>query len=214
MDHEGKAILGSLAGILSYMVLLVVSIGDVMRNYEAMVHISPLHVSFLITLALVIFWFLPISIFVHRNAQMANMKKTAFISKRLIFFFVLFALMGTVSVVAELFDKPSNTEADYYASINQAIKDQDFYTARVSKGQITLYDKNNLIVETMSFDFYGRSMPLVTIRKEFGNLYFVTAGSVDDEYGVVFMNDSANNLDGITSLERLGGNAFLYSTRS
>ena len=58
MDHEGKAILGSLAGILSYMVLLVVSIGDVMRNYEAMVHISPLHVSFLITLALVIFWFL------------------------------------------------------------------------------------------------------------------------------------------------------------
>ena len=122
--------------------------------------------------------------------------------------------MGTVSVVAELFDKPSNTEADYYASINQAIKDQDFYTARVGEGQITLYDKNNLIVETMSFDFYGRSMPLVTIRKEFGNLYFVTAGSVDDEYGVVFMNDSANNLDGITSLERLGGNAFLYSTRS
>lgn len=55
---------------------------------------------------------------------------------------------------------------------------------------------------------------LVTIRKEFGNLYFVTAGSVDDEYGVVFINDSANDLDGIMSLERIGGNAFLYSTRS
>ena len=103
MDHEGKVILGSLAGILSYMVLLVISIRDVMRNYEAMVHISPLHVSFLITLALVIFWFLPISIFVHRNAQMANMKKTAFISKRLIFFFVLFALMGGISILQELF---------------------------------------------------------------------------------------------------------------
>ena len=103
MDHEGKAILGSLAGILSYMVLLVVSIGDVMRNYEAMVHISPLHVSFLITLALVIFWFLPISIFVHRNAQMANMKKTAFISKGLMFFFILFALMSGFSILQELF---------------------------------------------------------------------------------------------------------------
>jgi hypothetical protein len=94
------------------------------------------------------------------------------------------------------------------------IKDQDFYTARVSEGEISLYDKNNIIIETMGFDFYDRSIPLVTIRKEFGNLYFVTAGSVDDEYGVVFMNDNANNLDGIMSLERVGGNAFLYSTRS
>lgn len=114
----------------------------------------------------------------------------------------------------KIFDKPNSAEIEYYTSINRMIKDQDFYTARVSEGQITLYDKNNIIVETMGFDFYDRSIPLVTIRKEFGNLYFVTAGSVDDEYGVVFMNDSANNLDGIMSLERLGGNAFLYSTRS
>ena len=213
MDHEGKVILGSLAGILSYMILLVISITDAMRNYDAMAHISPLHVSFLITLALVIFWFLPISIFVHRNAQMANMKKTAFVSKKLIIFFVLFALMGTVSVVAELFDKPSNKETDYYTSINQTIKDQDFYIARVSDSEISLYDKNNIIVETIGFDFYDRSIPLVYIRKEHGNLYFVTAGSVDDEYGVVFMNDSTNNLDGIISLERIGGNSYLYSTR-
>ncbi|MBQ5671196.1 MAG: hypothetical protein IIV43_02425, partial [Oscillospiraceae bacterium] len=68
MDHKEKAVLGSLAGILSYMVLLVISIMDFMRNYETITHISPLHVSFLILLALVIFWFLPISIFVHRNA--------------------------------------------------------------------------------------------------------------------------------------------------
>ncbi len=103
MDHEEKVILGSLAGILSYMVLLVISIMDVMRNYEAMAHISPLHVSFLTLLALVIFWYLPISIFVHRNAQKANMKKTAFISKRLIFFFALFACMGGLAILAELF---------------------------------------------------------------------------------------------------------------
>lgn len=114
----------------------------------------------------------------------------------------------------KIFDKPSSAEIEYYTSINRMIKDQDFYTARVGEGQITLYDKNNIIVETMGFDFYDCSIPLVTIRKEFGNLYFVTAGSVDDEYGVVFMNDSANNLDGIMSLERVGGNAFLYSTRS
>ena len=114
----------------------------------------------------------------------------------------------------KIFDKPNSAEIEYYTSINRMIKDQDFYTARVSKGQITLYDKNNIIVETMGFDFYDRSIPLVTIRKEFGNLYFVTVGSVDDEYGVVFMNDSTNNLDGIMSLERIGGNAFLYSTRS
>ena len=114
----------------------------------------------------------------------------------------------------KIFDKPNSAEIEYYTSINRMIKDQDFYTARVSEGEISLYDKNNIIVETMGFDFYDRSIPLVTIRKEFGNLYFVTAGSVDDEYGVVFMNDSTNNLDGIMSLERIGGNAFLYSTRS
>ena len=165
MDHEGKVILGSLAGILSYMVLLVISIRDVMRNYEAMVHISPLHVSFLTLLALVLFWFLPISIFVHRNAQMANMKKTAFVSKKLIIFFVLFALMGTVSVVAELFDKPSNKEADYYTSINQTIKDQDFYTARVSEGKISLYDKNNIIVETIGLISMTAVSPLFTYEK-------------------------------------------------
>ena len=114
----------------------------------------------------------------------------------------------------KIFDKPNSAEIEYYTSINRMIKDQDFYIARVGEGEISLYDKNNIIVETMGFDFYDRSIPLVTIRKEFGNLYFVTAGSVDDEYGVVFTNDSSNNLDGIMSLERIGGNAFLYSTRS
>lgn len=114
----------------------------------------------------------------------------------------------------KIFDKPNSAEIEYYTSINRMIKDQDFYTARVSDGEISLYDKNNIIVETMGFDFYDRSIPLVTIRKEFGNLYFVTAGSVDDEYGVVFMNDSSNNsLEGIMSLERMGGNSYLYSTR-
>ena len=103
MDHKEKAVLGSLAGILSYMVLLVISIRDVMRNYETITHISPLHVSFLILLALVIFWFLPISIFVHRNAKMANMKKTAFVSKALMIFFVLFALMSGFAILQELF---------------------------------------------------------------------------------------------------------------
>ena len=88
----------------------------------------------------------------------------------------------------KIFDKPNSAEIEYYTSINRMIKDQDFYTARVSEGEISLYDKNNIIVETMGFDFYDRSIPLVTIRKEFGNLYFVTAGSVDDEYGVYRKN--------------------------
>ncbi len=114
----------------------------------------------------------------------------------------------------KIFDKPNSAEIEYYTSINRMIKDADFCTARVDEGQITLYDTDNSVIETIEFDFYDRSIPLVYIRKELGNLYFVTAGSVDDEYGVVFMNDSSNNLDGIMSLERIGGNAFLYSTRS
>ncbi len=123
--------------------------------------------------------------------------------------------IGIICVLGvKLFDKPNSAEVDYYTSINRMIKDADFYTAHVNEGQITLYDTDNSVIETIALDFYDRSIPLVYIRKEGNSLYFVTAGSVDDEYGIVFMNDGSDYmLDGIMSLERIGGNSFLYSTR-
>ena len=214
MEHKDKAVLGCIAGILSYLLLLVISCVDVVRNNEAVNHVTALNANFLILLALVIFWYLPISISVHRNAKAANMKKTALISKVLIIFFTLFALSGAIEVAAELYDKPNNTEVDYYTSINQTIKDHDFYTARVSDNEINLYDKNNILTETIGFDSYDQSIPLIYIRKEAPCTYFITGGAVDDEVGILFMNERTDsNLDGIASLEHLGGNASLYSTR-
>ena len=106
-----------------------------------------------------------------------------------------------------------NIEA-YCYKINSVIKDMDFEVAKVSKNKISLYDDQKALINEMIFDSYEDNIKVVRIRKEANKVYFITAGSVDDERGVVFINDDSNAvLDGIKSIERIGGNSYYYSTK-
>lgn len=94
------------------------------------------------------------------------------------------------------------------------IKDFEFYTARINDGQILFYDINNSVINSTHLDFYNKKISLIYIRKEGDRIFFISRASVDDESGIVFMNNSADDiLDGIVSLERVGGNSYQFNTR-
>lgn len=46
------------------------------------------------------------------------------------------------------------------------------------------------------------------------DVYFVTAGAVDDRWGYVFSGDSSVGTEGLNVLKRVGGNAWYFSTRA
>ena len=133
-------------------------------------------------------------------------KKIAFISVSCVLFLCF------VCVMFRVINKPSINE-DYYYRINRTIKDYDFYRAEVSDGTIILYDKSGTVTQQLPFDDNRRNAPLVYIRKDGACLYFILSGAVDDETGVIFVNDDSNQiLDGINVLRRIGGNSYYYDT--
>lgn len=102
---------------------------------------------------------------------------------------------------------------EYFYEINEQIKDEDFCTAKVKAGKILLYDSQQKLIQEQSFDKYDKSITLLYVRKEGTVIFFVTSGAVDDEYGILFINDNSNSmLDGINSIKRIGRNSYQYDT--
>ena len=107
-----------------------------------------------------------------------------------------------------------NKHMDYCYSINELIKNIDFFKGNIAEDKILLYDTENNLVSEIPFEQYNNNISIIYIKKDMNNTYFVLQGSVDDEYGIMFINDDANNvLSGINSMDRVGGNAYLYSTQ-
>ena len=111
----------------------------------------------------------------------------------------------------------SDTELEsYYHSINNLICDIDFLRAEINGNIVTLYsDKNEKINEiTIGQDNIEVGKLIKYIRKEGNIIYFIRSVAVDDEYGIMFINDESNNLlNGIKKAERIGGNSYSYSSR-
>lgn len=106
----------------------------------------------------------------------------------------------------------TDEQDEYFYKINALIKDQDFTTAKIDDGKISLYDEGQIVKE-ISFGEYDPKKQLEYIRKDGPVIYFVTAGSLDDECGIIFINDETNNIfDGIKTLTRTGGNSYCYKT--
>ena len=107
----------------------------------------------------------------------------------------------------------SKLEKEYFDQINAMIRDEDFFTAEVSDSKIILFDSEFHQTEEIMFDDYDQSIRLIRIRKNGDLIFFITSGSVDDEQGVMYVNNDANSiLDGVKSLNRIGGNSYRYST--
>lgn len=102
---------------------------------------------------------------------------------------------------------------EYFYKINKLIKDEDFCTAEVKPGKIVLYDDQKKPIRELPFDQYDKSIDFLYARKEGALIIFVTSAAVDDEQGILFINDDSNNmLDGIHSIKRVGRNSYEYDT--
>ena len=101
----------------------------------------------------------------------------------------------------------------YCWEINEQIRDQDFFTARISDGMITLKDRDGTVVGELPFEGYDKktNRQLVYIRKNETLMYFITGASVDDEWGIMIVNDDSDDImQGINRLERYGMLAGTY----
>ena len=102
---------------------------------------------------------------------------------------------------------------EYFYKINKLIRDENFYTAKAYDGKIVLYDSQQDPIKEISFDKYDKNIDFLYARKEGPIIFFVTSGAVDDEKGILFINDDSNNiLNGIKSIKRIGGNSYEYDT--
>ena len=105
-----------------------------------------------------------------------------------------------------------NTE-DYFYKINSIIKDMDFFTAKAIDDKIVLYNAKQKMIKEIPFEDYDDNIKFVYARKEGSVIYFIISLAIDDEQGIMFINDDSNGLlDGIKTINRVGGNSYGYST--
>ena len=86
----------------------------------------------------------------------------------------------------------SKKTEDYLYNINSIIKEMGFYTAKVDDNKIILYDTEQEMIKEIPFENYDESIKFIYARKENSTIYFVLSGSVDDEQGIMFVNDNSD----------------------
>ena len=135
-------------------------------------------------------------------------------SKKIIVCALVIIVLLLAPILWNTYKSEKNSNMEHYCyTINQQIKDLDFSYAEISNGTILLYTSADLLIEEIPFKEFDHRLDILSIRKENDSISFVLGGSVDDEVGIMFMNGSSNaNLDGINSLERIGGNSYRYDT--
>ena len=105
----------------------------------------------------------------------------------------------------------SSDREEYCYKLNQIVKNYTFSKGEIENNNIILYDNNKVIAKIRFDDF--ENVNIKYIRKDKNRIFFVFSGSIDDDNGIIFINDNENSvLDGIYSLNRLGGNSYWYST--
>lgn len=127
--------------------------------------------------------------------------------------FILICLcIGAVLCLAGCNGNAEDSE-EYFYEINKRIKDEEFCTAKVKPGKIVLYDAQQNPIRELPFESYDKNITLLFARKEGALIFFVTSAAVDDEQGILFINDDSNKvLNGIHSIKRVGGNSYEYDT--
>ena len=132
---------------------------------------------------------------------------------RLIKYSILFFVMSVLLIFSGCQNYDYSAMEEYCYKINSVIKDIDFHTAEIKEGKIVLYDQKNAEIQQITFKDYENDKRIISVRKDGDIVYFIISGAVDDEQGIVFINDDSNSmLDGIKRLERIGGNSYRYST--
>ncbi len=127
---------------------------------------------------------------------------------------VLFQCSNFLIDNAGSYENLINEKEQYFKKINEIIKDLEFHSAKAKDGKIILYnDKYEAICE-IPFESCDESIKFIGAHKKEGIVYFITGGAVDDEWGIMFVNDGSDGMmDGVGSATRIGGNSYEYDTR-
>lgn len=98
--------------------------------------------------------------------------------------------------------------------LNDMVKEADFHRGEIKDFSVLLYDSEGNILSDTPIDRELSILQNIRFRKDGNILYFILDGSVDDENGIMFVNDASENsiLDGIKHLDRVGRNSYRYST--
>ena len=111
------------------------------------------------------------------------------------------------------FANTSEKQEEYCYIINRLICDEEFDIAKIQDSAIVLYTFDGVQLKEIPFKEFDKSVKIVYVRKEGVITYFVFGGAVDDENGIMFINDESNRiLDGVKSVTRIGGNSYRYDT--
>ena len=110
-------------------------------------------------------------------------------------------------------DVGNQRRIEYCREINNILAKEEFITAKINEGFITLFDSEREIIKEIALPNYDKSIDIIYIRKENSVIYFITSRAVDDEEGYMFINGDENKIfDGLWSVERVTGNGYAYST--
>ena len=129
----------------------------------------------------------------------------------------IFVLIGVFVLAAWLcfvyFANASAKQEEYCYKINRLICNETFDIAEVQDSKIVLYSFDGAQLKEIPFLEFDKTVKIVYVRKEGMITYFVLDGAVDDENGIMFINDESNQiLDGVKSITRIGGNSYRYDT--
>ena len=107
-----------------------------------------------------------------------------------------------------------NAANDYFYMIYSLISDIDFSMGTIEHNTVSLYSINHEIIQRYELPQTGRSVQCLGIvgDKLHGQIFFIIDGSVDDRSGVVFSDNEYVYMEGLHSVERLGGNSFYFKT--
>ena len=132
--------------------------------------------------------------------------------------FLVFLLILSCIAVGILYSynkKDIHKQERYFGKINSIIKDLDFHIAKAKDSKIILYNKELDPISEIPFEEYDENIKFIGAHKDGPVVYFATSGMVDNENGIMFINDEANELlREATKLVRIaiGGNSYEYST--
>ena len=109
--------------------------------------------------------------------------------------------------------RKQNEKEQYFRRINEIIKDLEFHSAKAKDGKIILYNNKYEPISEIPFESYDKRIKFIGAHKHDGIVYFITGGAVDDEWGIMFVNDGSDSMmDGVGSAIRIGGNSYEYNT--
>lgn len=149
-----------------------------------------------------------------KEARKEERKNTTHDYKVAIISVVLSALVALLSknvftfFITDSIDKYN----EYCYEINRAIKDIDFEKGDISDRKLILYNDGKEVYN-QSYENFDSKYKIIYIRKDGNKVFFVLNASVDDEDGIVYLNgENGNIMNGLWSLERLGGDSYNYKT--